>query len=119
MSETEETPVLTYTQHTVAWPNLRLDGPYDEVGVSLDYLVGGGVGGEFNWRFHRFDRHHQGAQLECFGDGLPCLYDPRVQQVVSAWRAMETPDDLTPAKLIELLEAAGAVASEHHKRGQK
>jgi hypothetical protein len=45
------------------------------------------------------------------------MYDPRVQKVVDAWRAMERPDDLTPDGLIVLLERAGVKPSEYHLRG--
>jgi hypothetical protein len=63
-----------------------------------------------------FDNHHRGVQLTVFGDGLPCLFDARVQAVVAAWRGLPVPDAITPAEMLALLDAAGAVPSEYHAR---
>jgi hypothetical protein len=108
---------LTYTQHTVAFPTLGMSPEWhkDEVEVVLD-PDGDGPSGEFNWTFMEFTET-RGAQLQCFGDGLPCLFDERVQRVVAAWRAMENPDSLTPEGLIALLESEGASPSEYHLHG--
>lgn len=111
----DDTGTLTYTQHTVAFPTNRLmDDDTDGVGVSLD-AKGGGTHGEFQWRFVTFRNMHdtKAVQLTVFGDGLPCFFDPRVQQVVQQWREMPDPDEMTPKELCGLLEAAGAVPSRY------
>ena len=114
----DDKETLVYTQHSVAFPRVPLERSIrDEVGVSLDY-EGGGTGGEFDWSFYTFDQGHRGVRLQCFGDGLKCLYDPRVQKVMDAWRkTFLDPDSMGPEDLISLLEAAGAVASKYHQRG--
>lgn len=115
---------LTYTQMTVAFPGQQPHpgdtAAYDSVNVVLDAPDGGSYG-EFGWYFYRFDSgryEHLAAHLEVFGDGLPAFTDPRVQRVFVRWTEMADPDDLTPATLIEWLEAEGTVASEYHLRGK-
>lgn len=106
---------LTYTQHSVAFPTVRVgdDSETDSVNVSLDDS-GGGTHGEFIFRFVHFRSPDiLAVQLTCFGDGLPCLYDPRVRRVIKKWRKMTDPDLMTPEHLCELLRAAGAVPSRY------
>ena len=57
--------------------------------------------------------------METFGDGLPCFFDPRVQSVIRAWRALPNPDAISPADFVRLLEDNGAVPSRYHTDGQK
>jgi hypothetical protein len=108
---------LTYTQHSVAFPTVKVgdDSETDSVSVSLDDS-GGGTHGEFVFRFVHFrNLDTLAVQMTCFGDGLVCLYDPRVQQVVQQWREMPDPDAMSPGYLCELLGAAGAVPSRYMK----
>lgn len=113
---------LTYTQHTVAFPRLQIsdssDSVYDQVSISLD-AEGGGSHGEFQFKFYNFKGYgglDLAAKLTLFGDGIVAFTDERVQRVIQAWFKMDDPDDLTPARLIEMLNANGAVPSEHHLR---
>jgi hypothetical protein len=104
---------LTYTQHTVAFPKLSLDNPLiDEVNVGLP-------GSEFRFSFMDLSNvtPRLAVQMQVFGDGLPCLFDERVQRVVEAWRSMPDPDEMTPDMLIALLLANGAVPSRYHQQG--
>lgn len=104
---------LTYTQRSVAFPTLpRYDGETDSVNVSLDDS-GGGTQGEFHWKFQTFNGGHLAVLLSVFGDGLPCFFDARVQQVVHRWRAMPDPDMMTPNQLCGFLREAGAVPSRY------
>lgn len=106
---------LTYTQHTAAFPNMPLDtfGVYDEIGVSLD-PPGGGTVGELRIVFHRFNSSGStGVELCCYGDGLNCLYDPRVQDAMTLWRRQPDPDRVTVAAFIAILRECGAVPSRH------
>lgn len=110
---------LTYTQHTVAFPmNPMGDSLTDQVTVSLAYSEGG-TDGEFTWEFITWDRHDRSAvKMAVFGDGVPCLLDPRMQQVVQQWSAMPDPDEMTPEQLIDLLRAAGAVPSRYMREAK-
>jgi hypothetical protein len=113
----DELARLEYTQHTVAWPTLPLNDTsvYDDLNVDLA-AAGGGTLGELNIRFYRFNLDNTGVRLECFGDGLPCLYDPRMQRFMEAWRTQPNPDALSPADIIRLLVAVGAAPSSYHQR---
>lgn len=108
---------LTYTQHTVAFPGMKVDPQYDwhvdDVLVNDDESDAA----EVKWTFMEFSGDKTGVQLSSFGDGLETLYDARVQHVIATWRLMEEPDTLTPDHLIAMLENAGAVASEYHEQG--
>jgi len=128
MSKCKGTP--TYTQHTVAWPSLTLpDRVMEDMGISFD-AKGGGTHGEFFFRWYNLgnnpslwgggDRgepyYPNGAlRVECFTDGLTAMMDDRVQAVLDNLRKHNR--NPTPAKLIQILEANGISASEHHKRG--
>ena len=111
---------LTYTQHSVAWPTLTLSDDWhtDEVLVSLA-ADGGGTDGEMKWTFMDFGRGSRGVQMSVFGDGLPCLFDSRIQAAIALWRYGPNPDDMTPAELTRILDDCGAVPSEYHLSGSK
>jgi hypothetical protein len=107
---------LVYTQHSVAFPNLLLNGTsvVDELSLSLE-PDGGGTIGEMKWTFMRFSPASTGVQMAVFGDGLPCLFDERVQAAVDEWRAMADPDEVTPNGLIAILVEHGAEPSRYHR----
>jgi hypothetical protein len=109
-----DTPTLTYTQHTVRGPAFRRTGTFVHVSLDAD---GGGTGGEMGWTFYVFDLKRHGVQMAVFGDGLDCLFDPRIQHVVAAWRALTDPDAITAADFVRLLEGNGVVPSEYHLQG--
>ena len=110
---------LVYTQHSVAWPRLPQDkNIQDEINVSLE-ADGGGTSGEMCWEFHVFDLKRHGILMRVFGDGLNCLFDPRVLNAVNLWRGLPDPDEITPDEFRELLEAVGVVPSKYHLQGVK
>lgn len=125
--------IPTYTQHSVAWPTQALcDRALDEVGISFE-AKGGGTHGEFRFVWVDLDsgqahdswlppapvRYPNGAlQIQAFADGFSALLDSRIVGVLDYLKRL--PDrnrDITPARLIELLERAGVRASTHHLRG--
>lgn len=129
MSKCKGTPV--YTQHSVAWPELELrDRILEEVSVSFDDK-GGGTYGEFTFRWYHLGyksslwggtstepRYPHGAlRIDCFTDGLPALLDDRIQAVLGNLRRHNRSPK--PAKLIQLLEDNGVVASNYHLEGAR
>lgn len=108
---------LTYTRLSTTWPGqvrYREDGIYDELSLVLEHPDGGTVG-EMKIEFYRFPGNSRGIQLCCFGDGLPCLYDPRMQDFIAEWRATPEPDDLTVDEVVAILDRCGAVPSRYMK----
>lgn len=117
MGKQKGTPV--YTQHTVAWPELPLrERMLDEVGVSFE-AKGGGTYASLDFRWHKLSTYEFGAlRVECFSDGFGALLDPRIVSVIESLKRMRMDDrDVSPAKLIELLEAQGVTPSLYHLKG--
>ena len=111
--------IIEYTQHSVAWPQLR---PSQVEPWHTDQLLVGyddeGPGGEFSIAFMTFDNGSTGVQVSVFGDGLDTFYDERIQRIIATWRAMgEDRDNATPAEFIRWLTDEGAVPSSYHLAG--
>jgi len=115
--------IPTYTQHTVAWGNRvpLQHGVNDEIGVSFD-AFGGGTHGEFRFVWRELGAKYQpnGAlQVQCFSDGLGAMLDERLLSLLRKVARLRQRDrDLSPARLVELLEQAGVRPSEPHLRGK-
>ena len=117
MDKSHEDATLVYTQGSVAFPLVIPDGEVDEeIGVSLE-APDGGTYGELNWQFKTFNPQNHGVQMRVFGDGLPCLFDPRIQWVIERWRTVAAADEITPLELIAWLREEGAVPSRYQLRG--
>jgi hypothetical protein len=118
MNKTPDDAILVYTQRSVAFSSSSFDDCDDEIGVSLEAPDGGSYG-EMSWRFKTFNFYNHGVQMQVFGDGLTCLFDPRIQRVISKWRTQSAPDEITRIEFIELLEGEGVVPSKYQIRGQQ
>jgi hypothetical protein len=118
MNKPHDDAILVYTQGSVAFPLVFPGDCDEEIGVSLE-APDGGTYGEMNWQFKTFTSHQHGVQMRVFGDGLPCLFDPRIQWVVERWRASSAPDEIKPAELIEWLRAEGVVPSRYQIEGMQ
>lgn len=124
-----------YTQHSVAWPlNPRPPRVLDDIHVSFD-AKGGGTWGEFSFEWIELMRStslwpgssrqepdpaypHGALRIEVFSDGLPAFLDDRIQRVVVALRKLpEKKRDVSPERLIQILEGQGVGPSQHHLRG--
>jgi hypothetical protein len=113
--------IPTYTQHTVAFPTLPLrEHVVDDVSVSFA-AKGGGTHGEFTveWVGLSSFGPHGAFRVKAFGDGLGALLDPRILGLMEALRKMddEEQNEVSPARFIEMLEAAGVRPSIYHLRG--
>ncbi len=125
----------TYTQHSVAWPqNPRSPRVLDDIHISF-VAKGGGTYGEFTFEWielmrntslwpgsdhkERDPRYPHGAlRIKVFTDGLPAFLDDRVQRVVKALKRLpEDRRNVSPEKLIVMLEAGGIRPSQHHLLG--
>ena len=131
------TPV--YTQRSVAWPRnpARHDSELDDIGVSFD-AKGGGTHGEFRFSWVEFTqpksiwdykgdgpkvRHpaypHGALKIEVFSDAFGAILDDRIIDMLRVIaRMQEKRRDMSPEKLIAMLEAAGVKPSQHHLRGR-
>ena len=115
---------ITYTQHSVAFPTLPLAQKHykDEIGISLHDGEDNGTLGEMHWTFMDFDRGFDSTpkpaiQMCVFGDGLACLADERVQNVIAAWKELRESDAVTAQDFIGLLEQQGIKPSQYHLAG--
>lgn len=106
---------MEYTQHSVAWPTLKLPSAAEKDEVFVDPDKGAGL----KFTFYQFSDSSYGVALQVFGDGLGLLYDRTFQKVMKAWRSMPNPDEATPKDLIAILEANGATPSEYHERATR
>lgn len=97
----------SYTQTSVAFPNNpKRAHVIDELGVHLD-----DTGSEFYFRWHELGpRYPHGAlRVECFADGIRAL-----QRVLPVVLALEHEGDVSPQRVIEMLEAVGVTPSHYH-----
>jgi hypothetical protein len=107
---------FTYTQRSVAWPNLHGDwGSKEELNIVIEDDKSTS---EFVIRFYDFG-NSTGVRFEVFGDGMDAFYDPRMQLAIWLWRNEPDPDKTTPARMIEILESARAKPSKYQLNPQK
>lgn len=114
----------TYTQNSVAFPTVALHtrGAVDDINISFD-AEGGGTYGEFTVEW--IDLKSAGRKeeppalrLKLFTDGMGAFYDERVQRVFDRIRRLpQARRDVSPERLIEMLEEEGIGPSLHHLRG--
>jgi hypothetical protein len=109
--------IPTYTQTSVAFPhNPKVRRIVDEIGIVFQAKGGGGASGEVYFRWLDIgDKFPHGAlRIEVFTDGLAAFYDDRIQAVVKRLRRL---GDITPARLIGLLETEGVKPSVYQLQG--
>lgn len=108
--------VLSYTQHTVAWPTLALHAAVvDEVLVSHE-AIGGGVDslGEFSFKQHNHGTSGHPWRVCAFTDGMAAML-----KCEGAIRSLARRDkrEIPASELLALLESIGVLPSSHHLRG--